>query len=131
MSKKNDDFFKKKKEWSIIKDELLGCYLKPYTAKIIHTHKPLVYVDCFAGKGKFDDGNPGSPLIALEIFKDTMASTTQVGKPLIDATFIDLNYANDLRANLSNYPRTNIIAGSYEDTIESCLALKEKCNVFL
>lgn len=131
MSKKNDDFFKVKKEWSMIKDELLGCYLKPYAAKIIHTRKPLVYVDCFAGKGKFDDGNPGSPLIALGIFKDTMASTTQAEKPLIDTTFIDLNYANDLRANLSSYPRTNIIAGSYEDNIESCLSSKEKCNVFL
>ena len=66
MAKKNDDFFVKKKPWSKVKDELLGCYLKPYVAKILHTRKPLAYVDCFAGKGKFDDGNPGSPLIALD-----------------------------------------------------------------
>lgn len=30
MAKKNDDFFKVKKPWSEVKDELLGCYLKPY-----------------------------------------------------------------------------------------------------
>ncbi|MFC2638325.1 MAG: hypothetical protein ACFN0X_05345 [Mitsuokella sp.] len=68
MAKKNDDFFVEKKPWSKVKDELLGCYLKPYVAKILHTRKPLAYVDCFAGKGKFDDGNPGSPLIALDVF---------------------------------------------------------------
>ena len=31
MAKKNNDFFKEKKAWSVVKDELLGCYLKPYS----------------------------------------------------------------------------------------------------
>ena len=26
MSKKNNDFFVEKKAWSVVKDELLGCY---------------------------------------------------------------------------------------------------------
>ena len=42
MAKKNDDFFKEKKPWSEVKDELLGCYFKPYVSKILHTYKPLV-----------------------------------------------------------------------------------------
>lgn len=70
MSKKNDNFFDEKKDWSKVKDALLGNYLRPYVQKIIHTYRPLVYVDCFAGKGKFADGNPGSPMIALEIIKE-------------------------------------------------------------
>ena len=61
MAKKNDDFFDEKKEWSKVKDALLGNYFKPYIQKIMYTRKPIVYVDCFAGKGKFADGNPGSP----------------------------------------------------------------------
>ena len=93
MAKKNDDFFVEKKPWSKVKDELLGCYLKPYVAKILYTRKPLVYVDCFAGKGKFDDGNLGSPLIALDIFQQGLASTKLDGKAKIGAAFIDLNYA--------------------------------------
>ena len=75
MSKKNDDFFKEKKPWSEVKDQLLGCYFKPYVQKILHTRKPLEYVDCFAGKGKFDDGKPGSPLIALELIDECLATT--------------------------------------------------------
>lgn len=67
MSKDNKDFFKKKNEWSEIKDRLLGCYLTPYFQKVLLTRKPIFYVDCFAGKGKFEDGKDGSPLIALRI----------------------------------------------------------------
>ena len=69
MSKKNDDFFKEKKIWSTVKDNLLGYYLQPYFSKILLTGKPIIYIDCFAGKGKFEDGNPGSPIIALDIIK--------------------------------------------------------------
>lgn len=131
MSKKNDDFFVEKKPWSKVKDELLGCYLKPYVAKILYTRKPLAYVDCFAGKGKFDDGNPGSPLIALDIFQQGLASTKLDGNARIGAAFIDLNYASDLENNLSAYKGIKIVPGAYEDTIENLLKSKTGCNVFL
>lgn len=130
MAKKNDDFFVEKKAWSVVKDELLGCYFKPYVSKILHTYKPLVYVDCFAGKGKFEDGNDGSPLIALGIIDECCALTT-IQQPQIEATFIDKNYADDLKENLKDYPWVNIISGKYEENIKSVLRGKENCNVFL
>ncbi len=130
MAKKNNDFFVKKKDWSTVKDELLGCYFKPYVSKILHTYRPLVYVDCFAGKGKFEDGNDGSPLIALKIIAECLERTT-VQNPEIETSFIDLNYADDLRKNLSAYPKANIVSGKYEDNIKSILRNKSNCNVFL
>lgn len=130
MSKKNNDFFVEKKAWSVVKDELLRCYFMPYVSKILHTHRPLVYVDCFAGKGKFDDGKPGSPLIALEVI-DKCKESTSMESTQIEATFIDLNYADDLRINLKKYPWVNIISGKYEDKIANVLKGKERCNVFL
>lgn len=129
MAKKNDDFFKEKKPWSEVKDELLGCYFKPYVSKILHTYKPLVYVDCFAGKGKFEDGKPGSPIIALDIIKDCM-NNTRMNSVQISTNFIDLNYADDLHENLKDYPDVNIISGKYEDTIVDLLSDKNGCNVF-
>lgn len=129
MSKKNDDFFKVKKTWSKVKDQLLGCYFKPYVQKIIHTNKPLVYVDCFAGKGKFDDGNSGSPLIALEIIEECKKSTIKTHTD-IRASFIDLNYADNLQSNLTNYD-VEIIPGRYEDNILEILQKSIDCNVFL
>jgi len=65
MPKDNKDFFKTKNRWSEIKDRLLGCYLTPYFQKALKTGQPIFYVDCFAGKGKFEDGKSGSPIIAL------------------------------------------------------------------
>lgn len=130
MAKKNDDFFKEKKNWSEVKDELLGCYFKPYVQKILHTRRPIIYVDCFAGKGKFEDGKPGSPIIALDIIKECMKKTT-INNIQIDTTFIDLNYAADLHANLKNYPSVNIVSGKYEEKIEQLLSNKNGCNVFL
>lgn len=131
MVKKNDDFFAEKKPWSKVKDELLGCYLKPYVSKILFTRKPLVYVDCFAGKGKFDDGNPGSPLIALDILRQGLATTKMEGNTRIGAAFIDLNYASDLEKNLSDYKGIKIVPGAYENTIDDLLKTKTGCNVFL
>lgn len=131
MAKKNDDFFVEKKPWSEVKDQLLGCYLKPYVAKILHTGKSLVYIDCFAGKGKFDDGKQGSPLIALDIFKKGLAETKIDGKAKIAPAFIDLNYASDLETNLSTYRGVKIVSGSYEDTIDELLKSKVGWNVFL
>ena len=131
MAKKNDDFFVEKKPWSEVKDQLLGCYLKPYIAKILHTRKPLVYVDCFAGKGKFDDGKLGSPLIALDIMQQGLISSTMTGRLQIAPAFIDLNYADDLKVNLKDYPGVRIVSGAYEDTIDELLKNKSGCNVFL
>lgn len=59
MSKSNVDFFDCKKPWSVIKDDLLKCYLGPYFCKIFSTGKPTVYVDCFAEQGEFLEGIDG------------------------------------------------------------------------
>lgn len=131
MVKKNDDFFAEKKPWSKVKDALLGCYFQPYVQKILCTYKPLIYVDCFAGKGKFDDGNPGSPIIALDIIKECVSKTTMQSTPQIEKIFIDLNYANDLQENLKNYKGISIISGKYEEKIDSVLKDKANYNVFL
>lgn len=130
MPKNNKDFFVKKKIWSEVKDELLGCYLKPYIQKILTTGKPLFYVDCFAGKGKFDDGKSGSPLIALENIGECLR-TTRMQHAEVKSCFIDLNYARDLEKNLADYKGIQIVSGKYEEEIEQLLRGKQQQNVFL
>ncbi len=129
MSKKNDHFFDNKYAWSKVKDELLGCYLKPYIHKILHTNRPLIYVDCFAGKGKFGDGNPGSPLIAMDIIDKCLQ--TNVRRTKIETVFIEREYANDLKNNLQGYSVSKIISGRFEKEISNVLQNKLKYNVFL
>lgn len=137
MSKDNSDFFKVKNNWSLIKDKLLGCYLTPYMQKILATNKKICYVDCFSGKGKFEDNQPGSPLIALQIRDDCLGKTRmKINKrQAIDMTFIDLNYASDLETNLAMYDncygKPNIVSGKYEEKIIDILKDRRGQNVFL
>lgn len=137
MSKKNDDFFKEKKEWSLTKDAILGCYLKPYFQKLIAFGKPICYVDCFAGKGKFDDGKAGSPLIALDCINSSLENTRFDTN--IYPYFIELNHSDALKINVSNFlkekpnARLNpqIVPGKFEDKIDSILRQHSGSTVFL
>ncbi|MDR3052653.1 MAG: hypothetical protein LBU48_02170 [Coriobacteriales bacterium] len=101
MPKDNRDFFKQKKVWSEVKDELLGCYLVPYFNKILSMGNPILYVDCFAGKGKFDDGKPGSPLTALQsLDRSIEVSHGRYPMPTVSMKFIELNHHQDLETNI-------------------------------
>lgn len=136
MPKDNTDFFRNKSRWSEIKDQLLGCYLVPYFQKILMTNKPIFYVDCFAGKGVFEDGQPGSPLIALRA-RDTCLERTLRGttKGKIETCFIELNHAQELSRNLVNFNNAygfpTVVPGKYEETIDGLLSTKRGTNVFL
>ena len=136
MSKNNSDFFKTKSEWAVIKDHLLGCYLTPYFQKVLLTGKPIYYIDCFAGKGKFEDGNDGSPLIALKIREKCLLQTTRkVKSGAIKTCFIDMHHAIDLKNNIdsinTSYDAPVVISGKYEENIINCLQNKQGYNVFL
>lgn len=68
MAKDQSGYFKNGKHpWSVTKDELLGCYLTPFFGKTYkYSRNGLVYVDAFAGEGRFGDGCFGSPIIAMQ-----------------------------------------------------------------
>lgn len=127
MAKDNSDFFEKKKSWSEVKDELLGCYLSPYFSKILTTKRPVYYIDAFAGKGMFDDGKPGSPIIALDIIESKKRSDTSS----VFSYFIEKKYSNELEKNIKRYSNKKVIKGKYEKVINDILKDKEECNVFI
>ena len=116
MSKANKNFFKEKKPWSIAKDDLLRCYIRPYMAKMFHTKKPIVYIDCFAGAGYFGSmegvesieitqdkvpTNYGSPLIALKEIKRASCDSNH-SRPLYREFFIEKEYYENLAMVIAN-----------------------------
>lgn len=136
MAKNQRDFFKKKNEWSEIKDTLLRCYLPQYFQKLLVSGKPIFYIDCFAGKGKFDDGNDGSPLIAMQIINERLGMSRISRKNnAIVPCFIELNHAADLEQNLMLHPyqygTPQVVDGKFEDNIRGLLKNKRGYNVFL
>ena len=138
MSKDNSDFFKTKNSWPEIKDKLLGCYLTPYFQKLLQSNKPTFYVDCFAGKGMFDDGKKGSPFIAIEAREGCLIRTKRTDlSGALKMCFIELNHADILKSNIKaqqdliSYDMPEVISGRYEDVIRGCLKDKQGQNVFL
>jgi len=133
MPKDQRDYFKVKNCWSEIKDRLLAGYLPQYFQKLLASRRPIYYIDCFAGKGKFEDGKDGSPIIALNI-RDEKMKATKVKNAGISMCFIELNHAQDLLRNISVFKRhgiPDVISGRYEDHIERLLYDKQGYNVFL
>ncbi len=72
------EFFREKKPWSRYKDLILDYYLQPYLAKVAVLRRPILVLDCFAGPGRFDDGQPGSPLIISNRLQSVQGRGAQV-----------------------------------------------------
>lgn len=138
MSKDNANFFETKSIWAQTKDRLLGVYLNIYFQKLLTSPRQTCYFDCFAGKGKFDDGEDGSPLIALKTRDECLKRARTTPRPnAIAARFLDYKYADELMANISTYNNDNGIVqvqkGRFEETIFPFLKRlpSDMVNVFL
>jgi three-Cys-motif partner protein len=124
------DFFKEKKEWSVLKDDILDYYLSPYISKILRAGKPLYIFDCFAGKGKFDNGVNGSPLIIANHIKGNIEKNPSLSGKL-KGTFIEKKYSAELNKNLSGYSNTKVLPGTFEDNLQEILSLDKNSSIFL
>lgn len=108
------DFFAQKRDWSKLKDRIIEHYLAPYLAKITTTGRPTRIVDCFAGKGRFDDGEIGSPIIIAQHVSAMLAHTPA---PDVKAVFIEQKYTAELQAHLAGAPGCEVITGEYEQCV--------------
>lgn len=126
----NSDFFSEKKGWSLLKDNLLGYYLVPYTSKILTTGKPLTFIDCFAGKGRFDTGEKGSPIIIAENIRYFMEKENNRHKD-ISAVFIEKKYSKELCRNIKEYDFCTVWNGTFESNVKKILQLDSNKNLFL
>ena len=92
-------FFEAKKPWSKYKDLILDYYLHPYLAKVARLRKPIAIVDCFAGAGRFDDGEPGSPIIITKHLRELAKGGVSVQALLIEK---DKLLYDRLRSNVAD-----------------------------
>lgn len=63
----NSDFFQSPQGAAVLKHQLLKSYLGAFTGKLGSTSGGHVHlIDGYAGPGRYDDGTPGSPALAVE-----------------------------------------------------------------
>lgn len=74
-----DPFFEKKREWSHVKDRILGAYVVSYLRTIQRLGRPIIIVDSFAGPGMFGDGAEGSPMILCKAIQENAQGSVGIG----------------------------------------------------
>lgn len=122
------NFFDEKNDWSKHKDTLLDRYIVPYLVKVMTTKVDIITIDGFAGKGKFEDGTLGSPLIIKNgIYKAKSISKSQTK---IFPYFIEYEHAEVLRKNLSD-KNAIVISGDYRKEAPKILSENKGKNIFL
>ncbi|MFO7903156.1 MAG: three-Cys-motif partner protein TcmP [Planctomycetota bacterium] len=123
------DFFQKKRPWSKYKDFLLRNYIEPYIPKVASLKKPIVIVDCFAGCGRFEDGEPGSPIIIAEAIKRWREKNVVITGEFIEA--IDENFDKLSDALLSYKDYCRLRKGVFEDHLPEMAQRAQQNTVFL
>ena len=78
-----------------VKHEILFKYLKSWINVLGGKWQKICYFDCFAGRGMYEDGSDGSPIIALKAINDLKQNRNHIQDVI--CTFIEkdkLNYDN-------------------------------------
>jgi three-Cys-motif partner protein len=88
---------------------------------------PLIYVDGFAGPGRFEDGKPGSPLIALDEIENSNAKLkTKVY--LVDR---EKEYTDQLKKNTATFTTDHVIINDeYQNCIQDIIDNSAFHNLF-
>ena len=99
----NKDFFKQQTQSSRIKAMIISEYFPQYCQIISKKHIPnkLGYYDMFAGPGRYDDGNPSTPLMVAE-----KCYANAFLREKVWMVFNDLAYGDKLEENfLESFPK--------------------------
>jgi three-Cys-motif partner protein len=78
-------FFENKREWSKIKDRIVGSYVTCYLHTVQRLQKSIIIVDSFSGPGRFGDRSDGSPLIICKSIEKTQQKGSGIGCIFSDA----------------------------------------------
>ncbi len=124
-------FFDEKKSWSLMKDKILGWYLKPYITKVSQFRKQIVIVDGFAGCGMYKDNSKGSPLIISSIIEDRNKSISAN----VIGVFVekDPNCFKELKKNLKSYADQElaiVLLGDFEKIVPTIIKLASRSPMF-
>jgi three-Cys-motif partner protein len=114
---------------------LLKKYLDAWFPILGKHHGRINYIDGFAGPGEYEDGEVGSPIIAIEAAKAHVAKGTLPSNVNINFIFVEAEseYADHLRSRLDalSIPtqfKVGVIPGEYANVIGGILDQLEKEN---
>ena len=96
--------------------------------KVATLKKPILIVDCFAGRGEFEDGEPGSPLIILSIIRKWREKGIAVAGEFIEADQGNFARLEEALAGSRDFAKPR--HGTFDEDFRSLLPAKQN-TVFL
>jgi len=117
------DFHQARKTWSRIKHSILGRYLSLLLGKLGRPGEHVFYVDGFAGQGRYENGEDGSPLIAAKLAANPVQTSRREVLRCINVEENADTYANLVEAT-QPYVEQNIVTnllGTFEDHLPAIL----------
>lgn len=120
----HDEFFTEQQPLAVFKHTLLRQYLTVWASKLGSLSPDLVFIDGYAGTGSYEDGTPGSPLLALDIAREV---AEQSNPKNLQCHFVEQrpDHARKLRENVAQHSESNrarVHEGSIEDHLDGILA---------
>jgi len=116
-----EDFFSELKDWSTRKLDIIKKYVDGFSRILGSKYKELYYVDGFAGKGTYDGGEKGSPVLIAELAQQYQNSNRPFTLHCINierdpGNFVNLNTeTKNFGSLVTNYE------GTFEEHIEKIL----------
>jgi three-Cys-motif partner protein len=123
------DFFGKKRDWSRYKDFILGYYLEPYVPKVNTLRRPILVVDCFAGRGEFGDGQPGSPVIIASAIEKWRAKGVPIRGLFIEADPENHRHLAEVLGRFGEHAEAR--PGTFDEHLPEIARLARQNTVFL
>ena len=126
-----------KEEQTEGKHLVLRYYLDGWFPILGNSNRRILYIDGFAGPGEYSDGEPGSPLIALECIRKQKSMNKLKGVEII-CLFVeaDIDRANHLKIVLKRQQaipdvELHVHAGKFDEYMTELLDYLEKQKQYL
>jgi three-Cys-motif partner protein len=132
MAQDSDNFFQEQKDWSKRKLSIIQLYLAGFT-KILGsstTQSCVYYVDGFAGKGVYDDGSKGSPVLAAEMSQTYRDQQKKYQLNCINIEADSVNFQNLEKSTAQYQSIVENLNGTFSSHIPSILKSIGKCPAF-
>lgn len=117
-----EDFFSDLKEWSTRKLSVIEKYIDGFSKILGSRFKEVFYIDGFAGRGVYDKGEKGSPVLGAE----TAQRFQQGQKPFtLHCINIEKDHENFLNLQTETEKFGSLVTnyeGTFEDNIDSILS---------
>ncbi|XVV11415.1 three-Cys-motif partner protein TcmP [Actinoplanes sp. CA-131856] len=127
------DFFESKKSAAILKHAILSKYLVPFSAKT-GSRSPggrVAFADGYAGEGRYEDGNPGSPALAIKTARDLLTMPRQLECMFVEKDNKAFGRLKAMVAAEASGVTAQAVHGEINDHLDDVLAFAEGIPLLL